>query len=172
MSGTRSRLLGVNALAAILVFAVACSEKKPEPAAAPAAAEGLKSAMGQGGPLPPPPSDDKAPAAGGSGSDSFTSPECKALEEEQTVIRKEAEKINAEVVAPAAEKAEAAYDDYQSCQDDAGCLSDLARFQAKQSALASSRRAQEQAEQQVEGLETKLHDISQKMAAKCNTDPL
>ncbi|MFM7203420.1 MAG: hypothetical protein ACKO6N_21750 [Myxococcota bacterium] len=166
-------------LGVLLLTASACSDKKPEQAAQPAAgSQSMKNVLDQkGGPLPAPPSENAAPPAGGppgGGADpnAFTSPECKGFEEEQKTIRAEVDRINTEQVAPASDKAEAASDDFQACQDDAGCLSDLARFQAKQSALASARRAQEAAEKQVEDLETKLHDISQKMAAKCNNDPL
>lgn len=169
--------VGTLTVCALMSLSIACSEKKAEPAAAPAAGNSLKNAMSPmapGGAAGAPPAG-SAPAAGGPSAGSpegFVSPECKALEEEQATVRKEVERINTEIVAPAAERAEAAYSEYQSCQDDAGCLSDLARFQARQSALASTRRAQEQAESQVEGLETRLHDISQKLDAKCNTDPL
>ena len=165
------RLAVTLAVGALLSFSIACSEKKPEPApAAPASTNSLKNAMAPGAPAAPPQAG--GPAAANNAPEGFVSPECKAMEEEVAATRKEIDRINAEIVSPAAERAEAAYSEYQACQDDAGCLSDLARFQSRQSALASTRRAQEQAESQVEGLETKLHDISQKQDAKCNTDPL
>lgn len=164
----------------VLVLSTACGEKKPEaPQGQSAAAKGAASMFGptKAGGLPPPPVDGDAPQkapVGGAGAsvEPPLSPECKALEDEQKAARTEADRVNNEVIAPAAARAEAAFDEYQACQDDAGCISDLERYQAKQSALAGAKRAQQQAEKQVEEIETRLHDISQKMAAKCNTDPL
>lgn len=178
---SRLALAGLGAsVSLLLLVSAACSDKKPDaPQGQSAASKGAASmfAPAKAGGLPPPPVDgdvpQKAPAGGaGAAVEPPLSPECKALEDEQKAARLEADRINNEVIAPAASRAEAAFDEYQACQDDAGCISDLERYQAKQSALAGAKRAQQQAEKQVEEVETRLHDISQKMAAKCNTDPL
>jgi hypothetical protein len=130
--------------------------------------------MKNGKPLPRPPTEEGGegappgaamPALAPGGAEN---PECKALAEEEKGIRAQVEALNRDVVGPASDKAEAANDEFQACQDDAGCVGDLDRYKVKQSAAAAARRAEEAAEKQLLDFETRLHDISEKMAAKCD----
>ncbi len=168
-----------------LLIGMACSDKKSAPAPAAAApTDNATSAMFQkmkeGRPLPPPPTDEgpnsAAPgapqAAPPLSADFQDSPECKALTDEEKQLRAEIEIHNRDVVGPASERSEAAYDAYQACQEDPGCINTLPAFQAKQGAYQAAKRAEEQAEKKTEEHETRLHEISQKMAARCNNDPL
>jgi hypothetical protein len=176
------------ALGMVLMTGIGCSKSNPPAApakapAAPASAPGSASMFEKMGdkqrPLPGPPADE-APSGPGAApqaqpaltGDMADSPECKALAEEEKGIRAQLDQHNKDVVGPASERSEAAYDEFSACQDDPTCMNNLAVYSAKQSAYNSAKRAEEAAEKQGEAWETRLHEISQKQAANCNTDPL
>ena len=100
------------------------------------------------------------------------SPECKALKADRKVLRDRIEVLNRDLVGPATQKKEAASRVYEACQEDVGCVNNLDRYEAKHRAFQSAKTTLRSAEAQVEQLETQLYQISQKMAARCDTDPL
>lgn len=167
------------ALCGLLVLGVACSDKKksasPSAASAPNSTSMMFQKMKDGNRPLPPPSEDSGGGAPPSGAEmpplvpnAAETPECKAFAEQAKQLRAQIDQLNKDEVGPASEKAEAASDEFNSCQDDPGCMSDVKRFEAKQSASAAARRVEEVAEKKVEDLETQLHDISEKQAARCS----
>jgi len=170
-----------------MMLSVACNDQKPAPAVPMPVASGappqnstsamFKKLKQNERPLPPAPVEDLrdsgVPVSMPALVDDFEmSPECKALVVDRGTIRKAIEKHVNTVVAKASQELEKAYDNYMDCQDDPGCLNDIRQFEARQTGYQRARRAESKSEEYQEELETRLYGISQKFAAKCDTNPL
>ncbi len=176
-----NRLPALASLCLALIVAAGCSNDKKPTNAPPAAPANDTSAMfrtmEQKGGLPPPPVEETKAGDTEEVPDIpellfEKSPECKALEADQKKVRDEIDRLNKELVGPAAAKAEQASDAFDECQDDIGCVNNLDRYEARHRAYQNARKALRDAERKVEALETQLYNISQKIAAKCDTSPL
>ncbi len=175
-------VIGRISVVALLVLTVAagCGDKSPTstpPAAPPGDTNAMFQRLNDKDRLPPPPVE----SAGAKDVEDIPdlpeltfekSPECKALDADQKKIRDEIDRLNDELVGPAATKAEQASDAFDECQDDIGCVNNLDRYEARHRAYQNARNALKKAERKVEELETRLYGISQKIAAQCDTNPL
>ena len=190
--GRRKRIRRILPVLALALGGLAFSgcpgqdQKSSKPASAAKPATGRSTSGGTSGmfrnmkqrkPLPPPPEDKSGPGDVQAELPSLTldfemSPECKEIEAQQKALRKKIKEHEDTVVAPASRKVEEAYDAYQDCQDDPGCMNSLQAYQARQMQYNKARRAQDKAEKVTQDLEIQLYELSQKFAAKCDTNPL
>lgn len=179
-----SRFFGFSSpllvLAFFLLFGTGCKGQKQaaQQAPAPNATNTMFQKMNQGSALPRPPTEEEEsapeqpPAGLVPGMMLEESPECKNYAAEQTSLRDQIDQLAREQVGPAEAKAEAAREAFDECQDDVGCVNNLEKYEVRNKAYQSAKKALEDVEKSVEALETQLYQVSQKIAAKCDSDPL
>lgn len=176
-SRVAAQLAGVG-LCGLLSMATACSKSEPAaPAAAPAAAGNSSLFDNSKKPLPgPPPDDGGGPPQGGPASaPSLSAPvldpakeaQCKALKDQEKVLRDQAQKIQEEKVAPVAAEAEAAGDAFEACQEDFACVNNVETYQAKSARAQAAQSRLEAAEGEVAVVEGQLHTLSEQITATC-----